>query len=691
MDQPAASSSSNVPSPKPGEPSKDGSSSSSLWTTYDFPPMSENIDAYLKEVIDTVEEADRRAKSNIRSTDYTVTNFKATKQDRLWEMKEKGELIDSVLVTADGLREVRLELFFIKPYINIWLCSFQYVHIDMLFLMEKEMTPFFTQVPSTSADSSSVPSTSSSTSSKPFQLWEYRIDPSIAGSSLKHLVYFAYHRRCINSLAGEEALKLATIGLNFKINSLVIHVFEYLVENCTVDNVLMIYKLGATYVTEKDTLEKQMAIVQNFIEDHFQQVKYFFIASSFFLNLTFFLTTKKVWTVSHAEVLSLDAVTLSKILSWEKLDIKNEHYAWVIIEQWISNDIGARLQYLPELIKKCLRFGRLPEATRNVILGGSLVTALPKSEQSSLNTFVSGVLSNEQLKQTIRDGFNLPYSKAVFYFRPRETKQYLLCAGGWIEGQTTDSMELFDYQRNLWLSTPLKLPSRISYFGLELLDDNCLYLFGGSDGREIFKALSVLDLSGAKMPVWRGKCSMIERRCYVTSALLNGILYALGGFNTTRRMRRCERYDRRLDSWEEIAELNLARSDAAATVHGGKLYVAGGINDAAIEATVEVYYPETNTWRLVKQMSSPRTSFALVACGNRLFAIAGNDGARRVSTVESYDPQSDNWQEEASLGGAQHNTASRARGRSTFRAVNFNGEIYVVGGYNSESSLIDHF
>lgn len=68
--------------------------------------MSENIDAYLKEVMATVDEADRRAKNNIRSTDYTVTNFKATKEDRLWAMKEQGELIDSVLVTADGHREV---------------------------------------------------------------------------------------------------------------------------------------------------------------------------------------------------------------------------------------------------------------------------------------------------------------------------------------------------------------------------------------------------------------------------------------------------------------------------------------------------------------------------------------------------------------------------------------------------------
>lgn len=144
--------------------------------------------------------------------------------------------------------------------------------------MEKEMTPFFTQVPSTSADSSAAPSLS--TSGKSFQLWEYRIDASISGSTLKELVYFAYHRRCSSQMTVDDALNLATVGVNFKIHSLIANLLEYLVGHCTVENVLTVHKIAATYtaVTGKHELvEKQMATLQTFIEDHFQQVRHILV------------------------------------------------------------------------------------------------------------------------------------------------------------------------------------------------------------------------------------------------------------------------------------------------------------------------------------------------------------------------------------------------------------------------------
>lgn len=69
--------------------------------------MSPDIDAYLTEVVTSVSEAERREKIPIRTTDYTLTDFKATKAERMWAMKESGEMVDTVLVTADGHREVR--------------------------------------------------------------------------------------------------------------------------------------------------------------------------------------------------------------------------------------------------------------------------------------------------------------------------------------------------------------------------------------------------------------------------------------------------------------------------------------------------------------------------------------------------------------------------------------------------------
>ena len=226
------------------------------------------------------------------------------------------------------------------------------------------------------------------------------------------------------------------------------------------------------------------------------------------------------------------------MLKWDKLYLKNESAIWVVITGWIETDRANRLQYLPMLIKECLRFGRLSETyIRDSIFASDPFMALPFDSQRDTIEFMNSVLHGESRAKTITDGRELLYAKSISYFRPRETKHFLLAAGGWTEGRTSGSIELYDYQLNLWLSTEIKLPASVSYFGLEILD-NMLFVFGGSNGREIFKAMSSLDLTKPD-PKWMTKCSMIQRRCYVSSVVLDGQLYAFGGFNEHRRIRKC--------------------------------------------------------------------------------------------------------------------------------------------------------
>ena len=98
---------------------------------------------------------------------------------------------------------------------------------------------------------------------------------------------------------------------------------------------------------------------------------------------------------------------------------------------------------------------------------------------------------------------------------------------------------MYDHQSNLWLSSSVKLSHAVSYFGFELVG-SVVYVFGGSNGREIFKNTTACDLAKSK-PDWISKASMNERRCYVSSVVLDGHIYALGGFNQQQRIRKCER------------------------------------------------------------------------------------------------------------------------------------------------------
>lgn len=72
----------------------------------DLPKMTAVLNVYLAEVVEKVVVAEARNQVNVRTSEFTVTDFSKTKRDRLWAMKVNGELIDSVLIASDGHREV---------------------------------------------------------------------------------------------------------------------------------------------------------------------------------------------------------------------------------------------------------------------------------------------------------------------------------------------------------------------------------------------------------------------------------------------------------------------------------------------------------------------------------------------------------------------------------------------------------
>lgn len=78
----------------------------------EIPPQNVRIDAYVEEVKSKINWVEEQRNKGLRTTDYTITNFADTKKNRMWKMKVDGELIDSILITADGQREVSV-IFFI--------------------------------------------------------------------------------------------------------------------------------------------------------------------------------------------------------------------------------------------------------------------------------------------------------------------------------------------------------------------------------------------------------------------------------------------------------------------------------------------------------------------------------------------------------------------------------------------------
>lgn len=63
----------------------------------------------------------------------------------------------------------------------------------------------------------------------------------------------------------------------------------------------------------------------------------------------------------------------------------------------------------------------------------------------------------------------------------------------------------------------------------------------------------------------------ICRRCYVSVAVLNDLVYAMGGYDGYHRQKTAERYDYKTNQWSLIAPMNVQRSDASATTLNGTI------------------------------------------------------------------------------------------------------------------------
>jgi len=95
---------------------------------------------------------------------------------------------------------------------------------------------------------------------------------------------------------------------------------------------------------------------------------------------------------------------------------------------------------------------------------------------------------------------------------------------------------------------------------------------------------------------------MLNRRCRLGVATLNGKLYACGGYDGNQFLRSVEMYDPNKDAWKLVAPMNVKRSRVALSANMGKLWAIGGYDGESNLSTVEVYDPESDTWTFVASM-----------------------------------------------------------------------------------------
>ena len=194
--------------------------------------------------------------------------------------------------------------------------------------------------------------------------------------------------------------------------------------------------------------------------------------------------------------------------------------------------------------------------------------------------------------------------------------------------------------------------------------------------------------------VWTTKASLHQTRYYPGAAVLNGILYAVGGCPSgacgTTVTSSMEAYNPGTDTWTMKPSMPTARGWLAAAGINGFLYAIGGTAGGKyFYNNLEAYDPVANTWIIKSPMPTPRAAPAVGIINGKLYVAGGLATTSTipvpvVNSLEVYDPAADTWSVKPPMPTA----------RAYPGAGVIDGKLYVFGGqdiFNTTLAVLEVF
>jgi len=198
-----------------------------------------------------------------------------------------------------------------------------------------------------------------------------------------------------------------------------------------------------------------------------------------------------------------------------------------------------------------------------------------------------------------------------------------------------------------------------------------IYAIGGREGENALSTLEEYDPATNK---WIEKRDMPTARLCLSSSAVHGKIYVIGGNDDLKPLSTVEEYDPVTNTWVKKANMPTTRSYLATGAVNGKIYAIGGYAGAKILSVVEEYDPVTDKWTKKRDMPTARSGFSIAVANGRIYAIGGHDNTEILPTVEEYDPVTDKWTRKADMPSE----------RSSLAASSVGGRIYAIGGWASQ-------
>jgi N-acetylneuraminic acid mutarotase len=258
----------------------------------------------------------------------------------------------------------------------------------------------------------------------------------------------------------------------------------------------------------------------------------------------------------------------------------------------------------------------------------------------------------------------------------------------------TTAMPFVSGAENSWAT---KASMHISRTGAGAAVVNGLvYVMGGSQRYNVtdiefsYRAINATEAYNPAIDTWSQKASMPTSRDNFGVAVYQNKIYCIGGrsfsatkYNTTNVN---EVYDPETDSWQTKTPMPTARSSIEANVVDGKFYLIGGYESSSISygsAKVEVYDPVADTWTTGSPIPTAVGGYASAVVNGKIYVISGSVGESAMTNLtQIYDPKTDKWSFGAPI---PMSVSAAAAGATT--GTKAAKAIYVIGGANATYPL----
>ncbi|XP_041101933.1 kelch-like protein 18 isoform X1 [Polyodon spathula] len=364
------------------------------------------------------------------------------------------------------------------------------------------------------------------------------------------------------------------------------------------------------------------------------------------------------------EFLALGPEEVLELVGRDELNVKAEEQVFEAVLAWVRYKRDQREPHLPELLSKT----RLPLCRPQFL-----------ADRVQQEDLVRCCHKCRDLVDEAKDYHLMPERRPhlpAFKTRQRCCTSIagLIYAVGGLNsaGDSLNVVEMFDPIANRWEKCQPMTTTR-SRVGVAVVN-GLLYAIGGYDGQS---RLSTVEVFNPETDIWTRVASMNSKRSAMGTVVVDGQIYVCGGYDGNASLSSVECYSPQSDKWTIATPMSASRSAAGVTVFEGRIYVSGGHDGLQIFNSMEYYNQHTSSWHPVAGMMNKRCRHSAAALGSKLYVAGGYDGSGFLSMVEVYNSAADQWSLLVPM-----NTR-----RSRVSLVANCGRLYAVGGYDGQSNL----